>query len=57
MYLCHRLVCIYAPPNDMGRQRVNFFLDLNNNVLNDDFDLDEYKNGDINQFKFTALLQ
>ena len=44
----YRLVCIYAPPNDMARQRVKFFIDINNNVLKDDFDCETIMGGDYN---------
>ena len=44
----YRLVCIYAPPNDKGRARVNFFIDINNNVLKDNFDCETILGGDYN---------
>ena len=44
----YRLVCIYAPPNDKARARVKFFIDLNNNILNDEFDCETIMGGDYN---------
>ena len=44
----YRLVCIYAPPNDLAHQRVKFFVDLNEHVLKDDFDCETIMGGDYN---------
>ena len=44
----YRLVCIYAPPNDKARARVKFFIHLNNNILNDEFDCETIMGGDYN---------